>query len=117
MTGVGPILTICALQQVGRFLGYSGHQIHAVAAATHDPGADIMPMGNSGVTSSFALPASNHGPCLPPCATAVSASTTGSLNVQRGTVRMRSRAAKTSGSPAAFGVSSLNAALNSRPKP
>jgi hypothetical protein len=37
MTGYGPELTTCALQQVFSFLGYSGHQINVVVTAANDP--------------------------------------------------------------------------------
>jgi hypothetical protein len=34
----GPRLPTCAVQQVGSWLGYSGHQINVVVAAAHGPG-------------------------------------------------------------------------------
>src|SRR4051794_3501140 len=59
----------------------------------------------------------DHGSALPSFATAASASRTGSLKVQRGTVRIRSRPAKTPEVAAASGASSRKAASNSRPNP
>jgi hypothetical protein len=37
MSGYGPHLPTCALQQVGSFLGYTGHQINVVVTAARDP--------------------------------------------------------------------------------
>jgi hypothetical protein len=59
----------------------------------------------------------DYGSDLPSCATAMSNSTTRSLKVQRGTVRMRSRPAKTPEVSARPDDSSRSAASNSRPKP
>src|ERR1700733_9998267 len=70
------------------------------------------------VTDACAVePTSDYGSDLPCFATAASASTTGSLKVQRGTVRIRSRSAKTREVAAASGASSRKAASNSRPNP
>jgi hypothetical protein len=37
MSGFSPILPTCAVQQVGSYLGYSGHQINVVVTAASDP--------------------------------------------------------------------------------
>jgi len=37
MAAIGPLLTTGALQQVGSYLGYTGHQISVVVAADRDP--------------------------------------------------------------------------------
>ncbi len=36
-SGYGPRLPTCALQQVGSYLGYTGHQINVVVTAARDP--------------------------------------------------------------------------------
>src|SRR5713101_5468063 len=38
MSANGPGLPTCALQQVGSYLGYTGHQIDVVVTAARDPG-------------------------------------------------------------------------------
>jgi hypothetical protein len=37
ISACGPILPTCAVQQVGSYLGYSGHDAKVVATAAHDP--------------------------------------------------------------------------------
>jgi hypothetical protein len=51
----GPGLPTCALQQVGRFPGYSGHQINVVVTTARDPKATSK-LGLAGDERFAALP-------------------------------------------------------------
>jgi hypothetical protein len=54
MTGFGPRLPTWALQQVGSYLGYTGHQINVVVTAARDPKRPLGPVPGSYRATPFA---------------------------------------------------------------